>query len=163
MGKKKNESTKKALKMVNEINKMLDAGKRKSPSYNKLVNGKLNDLWLYTDFGPGCRRMINFTNELKRFIEKYDLSGDKLKMIHINTVLRNILQKYGYDIMNEDGERCHVARYVFNDIGVKIVTLVREGGDPIWGRLADAEYTEQPIRWCIGFTALMGHDAVVDT
>ena len=61
MGKKtKDKVNKKAMKMINEINELLDH-KKKTPSYNKIVNGKLKDIYIYTDFGPGYRRLVNFT------------------------------------------------------------------------------------------------------
>ena len=168
MGKKSKAkaNAKKAMEMVNQINEMLDR-KRKTPNYNKLVNGKLPDIYIYTDFGPCRRRLINFTNEMKKFVEKYDMKDDKIKIIHINTVVKNILQRQGYDIYDDENERIHTARHVFNDIGVKIVSLARDYDDGIgecWGRLSDSEYIGDalPIRWCVSFGPPTGSDAPVD-
>ena len=167
MGKNKGkENNKKALKMINEINEMLDR-KRKTPSYNKIVNGKLTDIYIYTDFGPGYRRLVNFTNAMKQFVELHGMKDDKIKMYHINTVIKNILQHQGYDIYDEENERVHTARYVFNDIGCKIVSLARDYEDGIgecWGRLSDSEYIGErlPIRWCVSFGTPTGSDAPVD-
>ena len=168
MGKKtKDKVNKKAMKMINEINELLDHKKKKTPSYNKIVNGKLKDIYIYTDFGPGCRRLVNFTNEMKKFVELHEMKDDKIKMIHINTVIKNILQRQGYDIYDEDSERFHTSRYVFNDMGCKIVSLARDYEDGIgecWGRLSDSEYIGEslPIRWCVSFGPPTGSDAPVD-
>lgn len=167
MGKKVKENTKKAMKMVNEINGLLEQ-KRKTPSYNKLINGKLPEIYIYTDFGPGFRRLVNFTVALKQFIELHDMENDKIKMIHINTVIKNILQRQGYDIHDDENERIHAARYIFNDIGCKIVALSRDYDDGIgecWGRLNDSEYIGDggmTLRWCVSFGVPTSTNLVID-